>query len=492
MNTTRPHRVRARSGRWALLAMTLFLVLLPLPARGVTDGQYQRMHLLGNQGKFLYWSFNPAEEEASLATMTRRCGGVTPDPCYRGTINNEPYTQFSFNPLSRATSEASWGPGAPLRFHFELSVDGATPSAVQLVAFTHDGLRVSDPATAVAPGIWEGALTSEGSINATQNAQFSLRVRFPATTPPQVSPTFTLRMAGASWIELPSPVTGRSVRDMRRMAPAAPSPSSFATQSRSFSFNDGNWEAHSFQGDLAASRDFTVALPRHATGVMGIVEMFAEPAVHQAVRRGEVGPERFTDAPTTQLVADGVVIANGANSRTENAGRGSDTVATVDAGAGPLTLRVAPAQFSTDLSAAGEDNKYTAYIVVIYGDRTLGQYTTSYMPRHSVQTPQARAAGGGACAHPSEMLPVSSQTALVTASMFWDAITPAQQWTHNYAAPGFGGYPCGESGTGTEIATVLTPNSRVLSYGATLANNAASVSNRDVIIHETLRVVYSP
>ena len=492
MNSTRRHRVRARAGRTAVTAMTLLLVLLPLPARGISDGQYQRMYLLGNQGKFLYWSFNPAEEEASQATMVRRCGGPTPDPCYRATVNNEPYYQFSFNPLSRATSEVSWGPGAPLRFHFELAIDGATPSAVQLVAYTHDGLRVSDPATAVAPGVWEGALTKEGSISATQNGQFSVRVQFPATSPSAVSPLFTLRMAGASWLELPAPTMGRSVKDMRRMAPAVVSPSSFRTDARSFSFNDNNWEAFSFQGDLAASRDFTVTLPRHAVGVMGIVEMFGEPAVHQAVRRGEVAPERFTDAPTTQLVADGVVIANGANSRTENAGRGSDTVGTVDAGAGPLTLRVAPAQFSTDLSAAGEDNRYSAYLVVIYGERTLGQYTASYMPRHSVQTPQVRAGGGGACAHHSEMLPVSSAAALVTASMFWDAVTPAQTWTHNYLAVGFGGYPCGESGTGTEIATALTPSSRVLPYGATLANTVASASNRDVIIHETLRVVYSP
>jgi hypothetical protein len=484
MSATRSPRVLARSGRGAVVAMTLLLVLLPLPARGVTDGQYQRMYLLGNQGKFLYWSFNPAEEEASQPTMVRRCGGPTPDPCYRGTVNNAPFYQFSFNPLSRPTSEASWGPNAPLRFHLELAVDGpVAPTAVQLMAYTHDGLRVSDPATQVSPGVWEGALKTEGSINATQNGQFSVRVQFPVTSPPGMSPLITMGMAGASWIELPAPVTGRSVRDMRRMAPPAPAPSSFATQSRQFSFNDQNWHAHKFEGDLAATRDFTITLPRHAVGVMGIVEMFEEPAVHQAVRRGEVAPERVTDAPTTQLVVDGVVIANGANSRTENAGRGSDTVATIDAGAGPLTLRVAPAQFSTDLSAAGEDNKYTAYLVVIYGERTLGQYSASYTPRHSVQTPQVRAAGGGACAHHSEMLPVSSAAALITGSMYW---------THNYTAGGFGGYPCGESGTGTEIATVMTPNARVLPYGAVLSNSAAAVSNRDVVIHETLRVVYSP
>jgi hypothetical protein len=477
-----------------LIALLALLALLPMPARAQTEGQYQRIYLATNPGHFLYWTFNPLEADANAPTMNAECGGVglsRGTQCYSGTVNGEPMLQFSFNPMSRALGTVSWGPAAPLRFRLALTVEGATPTSVKMVAFTSHDLLESAPAAEVAPGIWEGEMTQAGTLGPTQLVQFSLRVTFPSTAPVQVAKTITLQTAGESWLELPHAVAGRSLADMRRASPAPTQPTSFRTDLRTFTFNDGDWEAFSFEGDLSERRDFSVPLARRAAGVMGVVEMFREPAIYEAIRNGEISTERLTEAPITELVRNGVPIAAGANSRTENAGRGSDTVAAVDVGAGNLVLRVDGNQFKTDSSAAGGDNSYRAYVVVMYGERTLDSYQASYMPRHSVQTPPAKTVAAGTCQHHSEMLPVPASVTAVSADITWDAVTPTHAWTHNYSS-GYGSYPCGEAGTGTEITTVMTPKARVLAYGVTLSRHTTQASQRDVVIDERIDLVHNP
>ena len=480
--------------RRGLIAVLALAVLLPVPA--AADSAYDRIYLLADEGQFLYWSFRTAEDGVDQATSVRRCSGggnVSPTPCYMGTNDdNGRYYQFSFNPLSRALGNVAWSSQAPLRFHLELDVDGATPSAVQLITFNGSSLLTSDPAQLVAPGVYEGELNKAGSFGLTKNAQFSVRVSFSDPWPTQMPPVITLKTAGASYLDLPAPVPGRSLADMRAAAPPATDPSTYRTGLRTFLFNDRDWEAHEFTGDLSETAEFTVTLDRRAVGVMGVVEMFGAPALHSAVRRGEVSPEMITDAPVTALMRNGVQLQAGANSRTEQAGRGSDTVAATDVGAGTLTLRVSSAQFSTDLAAAGEDNGYRAWLVVMYGPRTLAGYRSSYMPRHSVQTPTVRIPGGGACSHFSELLPVSSAATAARASISWDAIQPAQQWTHTFGVPGIAYYPCGEAGTGTTITSALTPASRILPFGATMVMSSAGASHRDVVIHERVDLTYNP
>ena len=474
----------------------LFMVLAVVTDAAVSSAApqaiptYQRAYFLTDDGKFSYWSFDPDEEGANVRTTVRSCGAAVDwSPCYGGvTAEGERFWQFSFNPHSVLEGAVSWNAQNPLRFHLEMEVDIPVPYTVRVVAASlSQGFQVSDPATEVEPGIWEGTITTGSSLTSTApSRQFMIRIGY--TVPPQgpVAPT-TVRLAtdGSSYVELPQPVPAWSLTDIRR-EDTVPTPHRFSTELRELTFNNADWEAFSFEGDLAQARQFSATLTRKAVGVMGFVEGFSEPVAYDAIRNGHAAPEQVTDAPITTLQLNGSEIAKGANSQTENAGRGTDSVAARDVGPGVVTLTVGRNNF------AQTSFPYKAYIVAVYGERTLRSYRAEYTPRSSVQTPQAHAFGGGACSHFSERVPVSSSARAMSVEIDVDTINPAANWTLSYGQPGLAYYPCGESGTGDSVTVTKQSGAMVFDSGVTLSKAGVNASNRDTVIDELVRIYYRP
>jgi hypothetical protein len=449
---------------------------------------YQRAYFLSDDGMFSYWSFDPEEQGANVRHMTSTCPSAGSwNPCYGGTSEGERMWQFSFNPHSVLESSVSWNAQRPLRFHLEMDVDMAVPFSVRLAVLSiSQGIQVSAPATEVEPGVWEGAMTTASSLSPAASKQLAIRITYvDPPTGPSAPVTIDLATDGSSYIELPDPAAGWSLTDIRREG-ATPATHRFETDLRELTFNNADWEAFSFQGDLTQSRDFTIPLTRKAVGVMGFVESWSEPIVHDLIRKGEAGPEQMTDAPVTSLLHDGSQIAAGANSRTENAGRGTDSVAATSVNTGQLTLRVERNNF------AAVGIPYDAYIVVVYGERTLRSYRAEYTPRNSIQTPQARWPGGGACSHFSERVPLSTSARAISAEIDVDSVNPLSRWTLSYGQPGLAYYACGESGVGESVTVTKTAGALVFDSGVTLANTGANNGNRDAVIDELVRIYYRP
>jgi hypothetical protein len=474
--------------------ITLFAVLLAVlsgtAATATTESipQYQRAYLLSDDGLFSYWSFDPDEITANTRRMTRTCPATAQwNPCYGG-ADGERYWQFAFNPHSVLEQAATWNAERPLRYHLEMEVDIPVPFSVRVgvLSFTQ-GIQFSGPATEVAPGVWEGSITAPNSLSTTSSKQLAIRITYTdPPTGPAAPVTIDLQTGGRSYVELPDPVPAWSLTDLVGENPMLPA-SSFKTALRELTFNDSEWEAFEFQGDLAQAREFTAHLPRKAVGVMGFVEGFSEPLLHDLIRNGHAAPEQLTDAPITSLQMNGNVIASGANSTTENAGRGTDSAAATNVGPGDLTLRVARNNY------AQTSFPYKAYIVAIYGERTLRSYRAEYAVRNSIQTPQVRTPAAGACSHFSERVPVSASSRAISAEIDVDTVNPAQRWTLAYGQPGLAFYPCGESGTGHSVTVTKQSGALVFDSGVTLANGGVvSYHNRDAVIDELVRVYYRP
>ncbi len=476
-----------------LAQLTLLLAILTGSAASAAPEaipSYQRAYFLTDDGKFSYWSFDPDEEGANVRTSVRSCGYAVADwsPCYGGvTTEGERFWQFSFNPHSVMEGAVSWNAQNPLRFHLEMEVDIPVAYTVKVgMSSLSQGIQMSAPATEVQPGVWEGSVTSPSSLSTASSRQFLIRIGY--VDPPQgpVAPT-TIRLAtdGNSYVELPQPVPAWSLTDIRR-EDTVPASHRFETDLRELTFNNADWEAFSFQGDLSQARQFSATLTRKAVGVMGFVEGFSEPVVYDAIRNGHAAPEQVTDAPITTLQLDGSEIAKGANSQTENAGRGTDSVAARDVGPGTVTLTVGRNNF------AQTSFPYKAYIVAVYGERTLRSYRAEYTPRSSVQTPQAHAFGGGACSHFSERVPLSSSARAISLEIDVDTVNPVANWTLSYGQPGLAYYPCGESGTGDSVTVTKQAGAMVFDSGVTLYKAGANASNRDTVIDEVVRVYYRP
>ena len=445
--------------------------------------QYRRAYLLADSGDFLWWSFDPLEHDANLRLVERFCphntwGYPQAKPCLTGTSvgGAGAATQSHllwFSPVSRIADTASWSATSPLRFRFALEVETPAPAYTVHLAMIQagSGLRQSPAATQVAPGVYEGTLAGGSPLGPGAWVQLAVEVRFPH---PSTTATLRLRTDGTSYVEFPEAVGGYSLSDLRDLSPDAASPDSFSTETKRFWFNDDNWEVRSFQGDLDQTRSFPHTLDRTAAAVFGWVEAdVTDPFVYHAVREGEADPDTTTSRPRVALVnADGEIDHGSASSD------GSDSVA---------AIAVPPGQLDLQVTRVGDATGYTyrAYLLVVYGDRTLQGMRT----RFNVAT-AARVPSVATCPGTQEPIPVASLVRAFTVDIDWDSVNPLTKWSPRYSTP-IGDAPCGEEGTGDRV-TFVTPGERVFWLGATPSKTATFASFRDTIIEAHVRFWYEP
>ncbi|MBW3664374.1 MAG: hypothetical protein KY469_14840 [Actinobacteria bacterium] len=479
-----------RSGRslaWLWLAVLTAGVVAMAPASTGSDGSrpYQRIHLHADTGEYLWWSFAPHEESADRQLVTRTCpsqGGV-PDgaPCLAGRSGTDRSFTLWFHPRSRVAEPVAWNAEAPLRFRLALDVDTPVPDFdVHLVHSPRaGGVNSSAPATEVEPGVWEGELDIPGALSEQGYELFGVQLRFAG----EGHATVRLGVDGTSWIELPQPVAGWSTTDLWRQSPLSEAPRTFSTPVRSLWFSDDDWEVVTMEGTLAEAATLTHTTDRPAAAVIGWVEAFGQPVVYTAARDGELHAERITEAPHLRLLHGGAEVDSGTNPGSIAGGRGTDVVAATDLPAGELGLEVAPTE-------AGQTSSYTAYLLVVYGQRTLERIQVAFTPGHSVRQPAMRAVVVANCPAVSELIPLTSAATAVRARLDWDSPNPTTDWVPRFTLEN-ADYPCSEAGTGPET-TLALPVPQVFALGATPAYDATFVSYRDTIILADIRILYVP
>ena len=464
--------------RRPLLASLVVLAALTgalQPALAAGEQQlYDKAYLLADTGDYLWWSVDPAEEGANLRLVERRCPelpwGPGSKPCLLGASGPETRT-FSlwFQQATRVDEQVTWSAANPLRFRFALVVDSPVPDPVVRLAFSDGSPQVaSEPATQVAPGIWEGTLTA-GSLEPGERGQLGVRVSYTGAG----AAILKLRTDGSSWIAFPRPVAARSLGDLKRASPDAMTPQSVQTGRKTFNFNDANWELQSFTGDLAQTRSFTANLARPAAAVLGWFETGKAPLVQRLARSGEADTTPSGPYGRTSLVKDGHVYGRGVG--LDELG---DTATALEVPAGPLELQV---ETSGD---AGSD-PYQAHVLIVYGQRTLQSYRSKFAIPSAVRTPAV-----ASCPGAREAIPVTGAVTAFRIQLDWDGVVPGQRWVPRYSLPE-GDYACGESGTGAALTFVNIP-ATTFWFGATTPKDTLMASYQDTVIDAQVRLWYDP
>jgi hypothetical protein len=456
------------------LVVTLLLVVTSLPAAAAPS---TRLYLASNDGLYQYWTTDPGDGELGVTTARWRCGpGLATQRSCAGSSTSRFYTVFE--PAALLDGPVQWTADNPVRFHFEMDVESAEPFTIH-AAFL-DGLQfaTSAPAVQVSPGVWEGVITERGRWN--PNARGSLIYLFVRGPQGSVPVDIDLALGGRSYIELPGAVPARAVPELTRTSPDAVQPLTYTTPARSFWFNDAQWEVTTFEGDLSAPRAFDVSLSRPAETVYAWVEAFEGPLVHHAARHGEVDVARFTDAPIISLKRNGAEIAAGPAQYNQR-GRGSNALATTRVPAGTVTLDVK--QYD-NVPAQGQ--AYRAYVLAIYGDRTLQRMRWRYEPSIAEPFIPARA-GLGTCVNPSEPVPTTAAVTTFSVDVDWDTVgMPNAQYTVGYE-PSY----CGERGIGDRVRFTTT-GARVWTFAATPSRSATFAGYRDTVFEMDVRYSYAP
>lgn len=421
--------------RWATAAI-IAVALLATSAPAATAAQAQRLYLLGDERGVLYWSTTPYDAEAPLALVTRTCGVRAPalpeshDSCF-SYLTPDGTTAYAFDFHPAAFIDARPATTAePLRFHFEVEVDSPLPATVHLATIEDEDLRVSPAATEVAPGVFEGTLSDPRALSGAANL---LRVEV-RTQSERIG--MRLRTGGASWVELPAAVSARSVPQL--LAVGGPTPvSSYTGANRTVRFNDGDWSAWSFEGDLTQDRTFDLDLPTRAGVLLAWVQTFDSPLVYDLARGRDADPRELENAPSLRVLRGTSAVAEGNNSG--HRGRGQDAAAALDVGPGPLTVEVSDGNWDPD--GGGQELPYTVHVVAVHGPRTLAGMRWSFSIGGDAMTPVV-----GQCAYGLEPIPVTRDVSTFRVGLDWDsAALPAPDWTLWFNI-GTGEYVCGETG----------------------------------------------
>ena len=423
---------RSATSRVALVvAITAVFAAIAQPATGA---QAQRLYLLADERGGLYWSTAAYDPELPLASAARTCGTRAPglaesrDNCFtfRDETNALVYS-FDFHPAAFIDAKPA-SSTEPLRFHFEVDVQGAQPATVHLGS-VEENLRLSPPAVEVAPGVFEGTMADPKPLSGAVNL---LRVAIKTE-----SPRITMRLGtgGASWVELPRPVSARSVPEL--LAAGGPAPvTSYTGANRTLRFNDGDWSAWSFAGDLRQARSFALDLPSTARTLIAWVETFDTPIVYDVARGRDVDPRELENAPSIRVLRNAALLADGTNGGYR--GRGQDAAVALDAPAGPLEVHVASENYDPD--GGGQELPYTVHVVAVHGRATLAGMRWSFSIGQDAQTPVV-----GQCAYGLESIPVTRDVTTFRVGLDWDtASMPAPDWTLWFDIP-TGEYVCGET-----------------------------------------------
>jgi hypothetical protein len=465
------------------LSVALPVLLLSAPAGGAEIQSSNRIYLLSSDDDYLYWSVDRFDPELGVGSTTRTCGTnyLTPGnkPCLIGrNVTDQTHTHnLYFLPGSALDEKVTWSSDAPLQFHFDATVNTfGVPYSVQLVIQKTATLVVSEPATQTSSGVWEGKLTTGGPLNPNELTNFGVRV----TTQSPVA-VIDLKMGGRTYLELPQPVAAHSVPDMLREDDYAPQRSTYTSPSRSFEFNDANWEARTFTGDTSAPKTFDFTIGKKAESLLIWADLYESPFV-QDVRRLRQPDLKKLQGIGMLLSRDGTVIEGTSSTGAGTAGQGTPSVTALDLPAGPLTLAVDPWQEGSDMNLP-----YTVHVLEIQGERTLRSMRWRF-----VQGPSSRSPAAATCPASTEGVPATSQVKSVALDLDWSTeAVGLPRWTFRFDMP-YGGYPCSEAGTGDEMRLTIAPADRVWWVSATPSYGTQFVSVHDTTFEMTARFTYSP
>ena len=441
--------------------------------------QHDRIYLMGADTGYTYWSVDPADPELGATSIVHRCGTTEywrnlqrGTPCFGGGAEDG-RTRWStfFLPGSVFEVPPAWSAASPLRFHIEIEVDALSDYDVSLGLQTGSTLDYSPPATEVAPGVFEGTLSTQSPLDPGTLNLFSVGV---ATDSARVATELALR--GRSWIELPAPVGARGVPELAAEDTHRPAPGTFSSPTRSFEFNDTDWSSWSFAGDLAEARTFDLELARDAVALVAWVEAYDAPFVQRAVRGLETDPRTLTDAVSLELIRDGATVEHGPGTAL---GQGVASLATTTFEGGPLSLRV------DGVDRTGDPLEYRAFVVAVHGDRTLRAM------RWRVPGEQSMRLIAGVCPGAYQPIPVSPEVRTFLVDLDWDteAVGAPPEWTLRFEFPD-AAFPCGELAGGDRVRFTM-PGERVSFVGATPPWTGAMVSAYDTTFDYEVRYTYT-
>lgn len=421
--------------------------------------RHARLYLMSSDAHYLYWTVDPEDPELDAARAIR------------------PTDSMNFLPASRLAEPVSWGPADPLRFHLALEVSTSTPRAytVHLTLWTPGRTVQSPPADQVAPGIWEGRLAA-GSLDPASPVLLVVEVQ--ADTGPGL--WMDLRTGGRSYVELPTPVAATGVPSLMAQSTYRPQPTSFATLSREFQFNDADWSVDTFEGDLSAERSFSFELERDAKILIVWVEAYDTPFLYDVLRGRPTDVRELTgDAPRFVLSRAGQTLLARDNAR----GVGVVSGAAMDVPAGPLTLTVR-------ILIGSMGHPYRAHVLAVHGERTLRAMRWRY--HHGTGDRSARTPVASVCPGELQPVPIPPEATTFLVDLDWDSASAgvAPQWTVGFALPGFGDFPCGELGRGDRLRFTM-PLEGVRQISATPAGGYF-VNLDDTVFDLEVRYAYTP
>ena len=473
------------------LSLCLFMIL-PLIVAVAGPGaaaepppRYDRIYLLGGEGEFMHWGVDPTDPELDEPTLTRYCGvrklsGVPGQttPCLMGI--SPPTLNFSlfFHPASLLEEPISWSAAAPLRFRIAATIDTAgVPYTFHFLFQKGLSQVVSPAATETSPGVWEGTLAAGAPLLPETTNLLGVRVITQA-------PAATIRLgaAGQSYVAFPESFAARSVPDLIAGDTYRPARRSFMSATHTFRFNDAEWTAASFQGELGPTRRFSMDLPRDARTLFAWVEVFESQALHELRRSGSLDRRKLDQGASVTISRDGEIIEH-SGSGVGVAGIGIESMATIDVTAGPLDISV------DAVSEEPEDSMpFKVYVLATHGDRTLRGFRAKFQNSRSTRSPAA-----GVCPPPSVSVPTTLEVRSFRMDLDWDteAIGYAG-WTPRYELPGVGEFACAESGNGDGLRLTVPPRGEVWRIGATPAHENTFVSVADTVFALDVEYVYTP
>lgn len=449
-----------------LLAVSLSSGAAPAPAAL----NAQRLFLLGASTDDSAWyGLDASDPELSADTISCSSGadydgrGCPLEP------NGSLYAWFL--PRLVLRQQVIWDATSPLRFHVEVSAQDAQVQEVRLL-LDHGGAASTSPAaTQIAPGVFEGTMRLGSPLDPALVAPFGVKVTLTG-----IASSISIRAGGASWVDLPTPVSADGIPELIAGDTYRPEPATVAIGERTFTFNDGNHQTWTFDSTLVGTRAHAIVLPTTASAVIAWVESFSEPFVHDALNGGSPDERKLVQYPRLRLLSGATQL--------DARERG---VAAPSVPAGPLTIEVIRRNFHSSTGALVEGVPYRLHVVAAFGERTLAamRWPLPQARWTTVRTPVV-----AECPYDTESIAQPARAPTFALGLSWTGpAADTQRWTFSFDLPGNGFYPCDEAYTGSTLRLSL-PGPRLWAFSPTPAVGGTNAAVQDTRFEMTVRYTY--